>query len=197
MAPHYYRGGRRGLAAGAPGVTLELITEEDRFNIEARRGKADALLASLRVAFGSAPVEGPRCIKVGDFEFIGIGPSRWHAISRGRGRSERRALLRAAIAGLATGFIVFRLTGPMMGEALSKLIRIDLDPAVFSPGACVTTECHGMTVQLRRLHDGSAYECAVARSFGGSLFHVLARAADPYGLQVEPIIEGSERSPAP
>lgn len=69
----------------------------------------------------------------------------------------------------------------MAAEALTRLVRIDLDPASFYPGACA-----GMSVQLRRTSDGETYECAVARSFAGSLYHSLTNAEDPYGLSVEP-----------
>jgi heterotetrameric sarcosine oxidase gamma subunit len=191
-APHYYTCGVRGRAGAEPGVVLQLVVGEDRFNIEARRGKTDALFVSLRKAFGRAPLKHMRTVEAGGFDFVNIGPSRWHAISRERGAQARRTLLREAIHDLATmidvahGFIVFRLTGPMVIEALIKLVHVDLDPAVFSLGACITTELHGMTVQLRRTCDGNAYECAVSRSFGGSLFHALACAADPFGLLVQP-----------
>lgn len=190
--PHYYGCGRRGRAGAEPGVVLQLVVGDERFNIEARRGKTDELFISLRETFGRAPIKPMRTVEAGGFEFISIGPSRWHAISRGPDRDERHALLREAIRDLATmveiahGFIVFRLTGPMVTEVLIKHVRVDLDPEVFSPGACVTTELHGMTVQLRRTCDGDAYECAVARSYGGSLFHALTCAADPYGLLVLP-----------
>jgi sarcosine oxidase subunit gamma len=74
----------------------------------------------------------------------------------------------------------------MAAEALTRLVRIDLDPASFYPGACAATELHGMSVQLRRTSDGETYECAVSRSFAGSLYHSLTNAEDPYGLSVEP-----------
>ncbi|MHB8886937.1 MAG: sarcosine oxidase subunit gamma [Methylovirgula sp.] len=191
ISPHYYKCGRRGATLVGSGVTLQLIANEDRFVIEARRGKTAAFLAALENAFGSAPVDGPRTIVADGFEFLGIGPSRWHGVSRGQGRDARRSALHGATVGLATvvdvshGFAVFRLAGPMAAEALIRLARLDLDPTAFADGACATTELHGMSVQLRRTCDGAAYECAVSRSFGSSLFHALAQAADPYGLSVE------------
>lgn len=195
VTPHYYKSGRRGLAGEQPGVCLQLLVGEDRFNIEARLGKADALREAFGNTFGAAPLDMPKTVGADGFEFLGIGPGRWHAISREPGRQERRSRLCAEIRDLATmvdvshGFTVFRLTGPMAAAALSKLVRIDLDPAIFSAGSCVTTVLHGMTVQLRRTRDGDAYECAVARSFGGSLFHALAHAADAHGLLVQPAAE--------
>lgn len=191
VTPHYYVGGVRGPLGAEPGVHLQLVVGEDRFNIEARRGKTAALLESLRNAFGVAPIEGLRTVAAGGFDFVGIGPSRWHAIAREPSRTEQRVQLREAVRDLATivdvahGFAVFRLTGPKAREALTRLVRVDLDPEFFSPGACATTELHGMAVQLRRTLDGDAYECAVARSFAGSLFHALTRAAEPLGLRVE------------
>lgn len=190
-SPHYYKCGRRGAKLAGPGVTLRLIADEDRFNIEARRGKTTALLLALEKTFGAALVDGPRTTVAGGFEFVGIGPSRWHAISRGQGRDELRVALRAAARDLATivdvshGFTVFRFAGPMAAAALTRLVRLNLDPAAFPPGACAATELHGTSVQLRRMSDGDAYECAVSRSFGGSLYHALTNAADPFGLSVE------------
>jgi len=190
LTPHYFRAGRRGAHVAQPGVTLELIADEDRFNIEARRGKAAELIAAIGGAFGAAPVDDARTVESGGFSFVGIGPSRWHAISRGPDRAARRDALRAATRELATivdvshGFVAFRLSGPKAVEALTKLVRIDLDPASFPPGASAGTELHGMTVQLRRTTDGEAYECAVSRSFASSLYHALTSAADPYGVWV-------------
>ena len=191
LAPHYFRAGLRGARIPHPGVTLELIAGEDRFNIEARRGRAADLMAAIAQAFGAAPVDSARTVKAGGFSFVGVGPSRWHAISRGPDRAERRDALRAATRDLATivdvshGFVAFRLSGPKAVDALAKLVRIDLDPESFPPGAVASTELHGMSVQLRLTTDGEAYECAVARSFAASLYHALTHAADPYGIWVD------------
>ncbi|WP_180982528.1 sarcosine oxidase subunit gamma [Methylocella silvestris] len=191
LVPHYLRPGRSG-PPGASGVVLTLIADEDRFNIEARRGSAAQLLASLANSFGAAPVNGPKTIAAGGFDFVGVGPSRWHAISRGDGRAERRAALAAAALESATvldvshGFVTFQLSGRSVVEALAKLAPIDLGEQGFAPGACAMTQIHGMSVQLRRRLDGGFYECAVPRSFAGSLYHALTDAALRFGLTVEP-----------
>jgi sarcosine oxidase subunit gamma len=193
LTPHYFQAGRRGANVEPPGVTLELVAEEDRFNIEARRGKAAELIAAIGMAFGAAPIDGPRTEGAAGIDFVGIGPARWHVVSRGQGRAARRGALTEAARGLATmvdvshGFVTFRLTGPKVVETLAKLVRIDLDPASFPPGASGSTELHGVTVQLRRARDGGAYECAAPRSFAGSLYHALTRAAEAYGLKVEAV----------
>ncbi len=189
--PHYFRAGRRGANVAQPGVILELIAEEDRFNIEARRGKASDLMAAISQAFGAMPIDGPRTVTAAGFDFVGIGPSRWHAVSRGQGRAARRGALLAAardlgiIVDVSHGFVAFQLSGPQAEATLNKLVRIDLDLASFPAGAAAATELHGMTVQLRRTTDGEAFECAVSRSFAGSLYHALASAADPYGVWVD------------
>ena len=194
LTPHYFRAGLRGARIPQPGVTLELIAGEERFNIEARRGRAADLAAAIAAAFGAAPVDAAQTVEVGGFSFIGVGPSRWHAISRGPERAARRdALLRAVrecatIVDVSHGFVSFRLAGPKAVQALAKLVRLDLDPASFPPGAVANTELHGMSVQLRRTSDGEAFECAVSRSFASSLFHALTSAADPYGVWVDLIV---------
>ena len=191
LAPHYFRAGLRGARIPQPGVTLELIAEEERFNIEARRGRAADLMAAIAQAFGAAPVDDARTVKAGGFSFVGVGPSRWHALSRGPERAARRdALLRAVrecatIVDVSHGFVAFRLSGPKAVDALAKLVRIDLDPDSFPPGAVAGAELHGMSVQMRRTTDGEAYECAVARSFASSLFDAMTNAADPYGVWVD------------
>ena len=191
LIPHYFEVGRRGLNVTDPGVTLELITREDRFNIEARRAKAPELAAAIGRAFGAQLIDGPRTVAASGFEFIGVGPQRWHAISRGGERVERRDTLREVTCDVATlvdvshGFVTYRLTGPMVRDALIRLVRIDLDPASFVSGAVAATELHGMNVQIRRAIEGEAFECAVPRSFASSLYHALTSVAAPYGLWVD------------
>lgn len=191
-APHFYAPGRYGAPVATPGVRLSLVVDEDRFNIEARRGKAADLMAAFRQAFGVAPDDRPEALEAGGFVFIGVGPSRWHALSRGHDRAaQREALLRvvradATLVDVSHGFTVFRLSGDDAWRALAKLAPVDLDPAIFTPGACAATYMHGIAVQVRRSPDG-AYECAAPRSYGGSLYHALVRAAELHGLLVEPI----------
>lgn len=191
--PHYFKPGRRGAATAPHGVTLALIAEEDRFALEARRGRSLELTAAIGAAFGAAPIDGPQTVETGGFAFVGIGPSRWHAISRGEGREMRRAALieaareAATVVDVSQGFAVFRLSGENAWKALAKLAPLDLDPAFFAAGACAATQMHAMCVQLRRCADGAAFECAVSRSFGGSLYHALTHAADSFGLLVEAV----------
>ncbi len=189
--PRFFVSGRRGADVAQPGVTLELIVDEDRFAVEARRGKGAELSAAIAKAFGEPLIDGPQTVAAGGFDFVGVGPARWHAVSRGEGRVARRAALIAAAQDLASivdvshGYTTFRLSGGNVRDALAKLVRIDLDAASFAPGASAGTELHGMTVQLRRMIGGEAYECAVSRSFAGSLYHALIGAADPYGLSID------------
>jgi sarcosine oxidase subunit gamma len=191
--PHYFAPGRHGAPAERPGVTLALIADEERFAIEARRGRGPEFMAAIGAAFGAAPVDRPQTVEAGGFAFVGVGPSRWHAIARGEGRAARRAALIEAARAAATvvdvshGFTVFRLSGDDAWRALAKLAPLDLDPSFFAAGDCAGTQLHGMSVQLRRMTDGGAFECAVSRSFGGSLFQALTRASERYGLLVEPV----------
>ncbi len=191
LAPRYFAPGRRGAAITPPGVTLGLIADEDRFNVEARRGKSAELIAAIAKAFGVSPIDRPVTVETDGVAFVGVGPARWHAISRGEGRAGRRVRLIEAARPLATvvdvshGFVTFRLSGPKARDALAKLAHIDLDPASFAAGACAGAALHGVNVQLRRSPDGAAFECAAPRSFAASVYHALIRAADPYGLVVE------------
>lgn len=189
-APHHYRAGYYGAASALPGVTLALVAQEDRFNLEARLGRAGHLVAAVHKAFGVAPVQAPLTVSTGEVDFVGVGVSRWHVISRTQNRVEHRAKLRTAADGLATlvdvshGFTTFQISGAHAAQALAKLIRCDLDGASFPAGACAATEAHGMSIQLRRTLRSEVYECAVPRSFGGNLFHALITAAEQFGVRV-------------
>ncbi|MEW6439038.1 MAG: sarcosine oxidase subunit gamma family protein [Pseudomonadota bacterium] len=196
-APHYYRAGHYGIEASSPGVTLALIAQEDRFNMEARRGKAARLVASVHKIFGVAPVQAPLTVSTGDVDFVGVGVSRWHVISRAQYNAQLHEKLREATDGLASlvdvshGFTTFQLSGAFAAQALAKLVRCDLDGASFPPGACAATEAHGMSLQLRRRLRNDVYECAVPRSFGGSLFHALVTAAEQFGIYAAELPENA------
>jgi methylglutamate dehydrogenase subunit D len=195
--PHYYRAGHYGIESASPGVTLTLIAQEDRFNMEARRGKAARLVASVHKIFGVAPVQAPLTVSTGDVDFVGVGVSRWHVISRTQYNAQLHEKLREATDGLASlvdvshGFTTFQISGAFAPQALAKLVRCDLDDASFPPGACAATEAHGMSIQLRRRLRNDVYECAVPRSFGGSLFHALVTAAEQFGIYVVELPENA------
>jgi len=195
--PHYYQAGHYGIESPSPGMTLALIAQEERFNMEARRGKAARLVASVHRAFGVAPVQAPLTVSTGDVEFVGVGVSRWHVISRTQPSAEHHRKLREATDGLASlvdvshGFTTFQISGAFATQALAKLVRCDLDETSFPAGACAATEAHGMSIQLRRRLRNDVYECAVARSFGSSLFHALVTAAEQFGIYVAELPENA------
>jgi len=194
--PHYYRPGHYGVES-ASAVRLALIAQEARFNMEARRGKAARLVASVHKMFGVAPVQAPLSVSTGESDFVGVGASRWHVISRTQNGAEHHRKLREATDGLATlvdvshGFTTFQISGACATQALAKLVRCDLDGTSFPPGACAATEAHGMSIQLRRRLRNDVYECAVPRSFGGSLFHALVTAAEQFGVYVVELPENA------
>lgn len=195
--PHYYHAGHYGIENASPGVTLALIAQEDRFNMEARRGKAARLVASVHKAFGVAPIQAPLTVSTGEVDFVGVGVSRWHVISRTQDSIEHHRKLREATDGIASlvdvshGFTTFQISGAFVTQALTKLIRCDLDETSFPAGACAATEAHGMSIQLRRRLRNDVYECAVARSFGSSLFHALVTAAEQFGIYVAELTENA------
>jgi sarcosine oxidase subunit gamma len=88
------------------------------------------------------------------------------------------ARLEAALAGLAAVtdqsdlWLFFALSGPLVKEALGRLVPINLSPMTFPVGGVSLTRCGHLDVRVWHVDDQS-YELAVARSFADDLRHDL------------------------
>jgi sarcosine oxidase subunit gamma len=118
-----------------------------------------------------------------------MAPGRWQALFTGPDGPARMAALRARLPGIAAavevthGFAVVEAAGPEVRHVLAKLVRPDLHPEVFGPGAVMTTELHGLSAQIRCL-DSDRPQLAVATSFAHSLLHALVSAGEGVGVEV-------------
>jgi sarcosine oxidase subunit gamma len=92
----------------------------------------------------------------------------------------------AAVSDQSDGYAVLRLTGPMLRNALAKIVPIDLHSRAFKPGDVASTVASHMGVTLWRLPDGpdgsTVVEIAVFRSLAGSFWHALSLSAAEFGL---------------
>ncbi len=177
---------RIGRLSDSAGVTLRERDDIGFLSIAAERGEASAVLARLGDALGLGIPDNFR--RVGD-GVSAIGPGRWllDGLLAAAGQEYALRDLLAGIAGVvdeSDGWVVLDLSGARVGDALAKLVPIDLHPKSFREGDLALTIAEHINVRLWRLSGGNAYRLAAPRSYAESLFRSLASAASEYGLEI-------------
>lgn len=169
------------------GVTISLVEGLALASL-ATRGDLAALDARCQTTFGLVLPSGPRYVAGPEVGFVGLGPGRWLAIGRPGTDLEHR--LRAALApGVAVAdqsdaYVLFDVTGPDARATLAKGVAIDLDPAVFGPGAAATTSVALIGVTFWQIDAAPTYRFAVGRSFAPSFSRFLATSAAEFGCTI-------------
>jgi sarcosine oxidase subunit gamma len=156
--------------------------------VEPRKGRTAELIARVEARWGLTPPSGPTRAATGSVAFLGVGPSRWLAISEADGETFAGDLARecegiASVIAQTGGFGILRLSGPRARDAFAKGLSIDLDPSAFPLGAVASSILAHIPVTLWR-PDVEGYEVAVARGLAGDFWHWLAGAAGEFGLGV-------------
>jgi methylglutamate dehydrogenase subunit D len=148
--------------------------------VMARKGRdAAAVGAALRLA---AP-ESPAYARGEGVGLVGTGPGMWLAIGEGA-ESDWAESLAERLQGIASvsdqsgAYIVFRLAGPGARALLQQGIAIDLDPAVFGPGAAATSVIAHIGVILWSV-DAETFDVAIFRSYAASFRHWIEATAAP------------------
>lgn len=160
-----------------PGTT---IVARDRFlaSIEARRGQAGAVAATIAEGHGIDLPSAGRWAGGADIAFAWSGPGEWTAIADrpiARDLAGRLAGL-AAVTDQSDGWLLIEVSGPRVRDTLAKMLPIDLDPAALPPGAVALTRAGHIDVRLRHVSVG-VYELAVFRSLGADFAGWLAASA--------------------
>jgi methylglutamate dehydrogenase subunit D len=157
-----------------------------------RKGASQQLAERVRKHFDLELPGASRRAAASDVAFAATGPGAWLAMSE-RGANEFAARLMADLDGLASvsdqsdGYLLIRLTGARVRDALAKLVPIDVHPRAFEPGDVASTVASHIGVTLWRLADepdaAPVFEIMMFRSLARSFWHALAEAAAEYGFE--------------
>lgn len=182
-------------AAGTGGGVV--ATERDGLGIAhvtARNARTAALGQLIQERFRIALPDGPRRLCSGEVAVAGIGPDSWLVTCENGGNAFAAGLREsfarhAAVVDLSDAYVVLRLTGARLREALAKLLPIDLHARSFRAGDVAQTVAAHMAVVLWRLEDSrgeAAIELAAGRSFAHSLYRAIRDSAAEFGFELEP-----------
>jgi methylglutamate dehydrogenase subunit D len=161
--------------------------------ILARKNAATALAQRVQTHFNCTLPTSTRRTCGDDIAVMGIGPGSWLAM-RENGGNEFASSLKpilgpfAAISDQSDAYGVFRLMGPHLRAALSKLVPIDIHDRAFKVGDVAETIAGHVGILFWRLDDTAGspvFDIAVARSFSVSLRHMLIQSAAEFELAWE------------
>lgn len=160
--------------------------------IAARRGRAAEVAERMRATYGIELPQEPRRASRGAVGIAGIAPQTWLATCEGAASDFSRSLRLlladcAAVTDQSDAYVMLRLTGPKVREALAKLVAVDVDARSFRVGDLAQTVCGYMRVMLWRLEDsaqdGAAFEIWVGRSLALGLQRAIAHCAAEFGFE--------------
>ncbi|UPJ67267.1 sarcosine oxidase subunit gamma family protein [Bradyrhizobium sp. 191] len=181
-----------GVAASSnPGVTVSIRDDLGCATIMVRRGADEQLKQRVKTAYGIDLVPGPRRTASGNVAFLGVGPVTWLATQDDGGNgfsvSFKQAVGDAAsVTDQTDGYVIHRVSGPRVRQALARGFPIDLHNRAFAPGAvAVTAVSHlgAIIWRLDDLEDGTpVFEIAVFRSLVDSFRRWLDDSLAGFGL---------------
>jgi heterotetrameric sarcosine oxidase gamma subunit len=179
------------VSGSGAGVTAVVRDGLALATVLARKGVSQRLTEGVRKRFEVELPTVSQRTAASDVAFAGTGPGAWLAIAE-NGGNEFAARLMGDLDGLASvsdqsdGYVLIRLSGARVRDALAKLIPIDLHPRAFEVGAVASTVASHIGVTLWRLADepdaAAVFEIVMFRSLARSFWHALAEAAAEYGF---------------
>jgi methylglutamate dehydrogenase subunit D len=175
------------------GVIAQMRQSLGLAKILVRKNTATALARQVQTHFNCALPASPRRTCGNDISVMGIGPGSWLAMRENSGNDFANALKPilgpfAAISDQSDAYGVFRLRGPHLRAALSKLVPIDIHDRAFRVGDVAETIAGHVGILFWRLDDAAGspvFDFAVARSFSVSLRHTFNQSAAEFELAWE------------
>ncbi|WP_161988470.1 sarcosine oxidase subunit gamma [Elioraea sp. Yellowstone] len=180
------RQSRSGRPDGAAGVRLATLDSEGLVSLASRRGCRKTLAARLRVALGLGLPDPGRAVMNADGAAVlwgGLGQDLVLLPSAGLGAAARLEAAigdAGAVTPLAGARTLITVAGPDAGEALARLLPIDLDATAFPPGSVAHTLAGHVGVLVWRREEDVVLGCY--RSFGVALWHACLNAGRGFGV---------------
>lgn len=174
---------------GGPGITVTRRSGLAAVQLDARRGKAEALRGAVADAFGIGLPDPGRAISAGDMRALWLGPDRWLVLAAGDHGLEARLRAVAEPAGgivvdQGHGRAVLRVEGPLVRAVLAKGTGVDLHPRTFAENAVAQTALFHLAVTLDRRRGTGTFDIHAMRGFARSLYESLCEAAAEFGYRV-------------
>lgn len=179
--------GRHG-AAGADPVRLS-TPARDIVQVAARKGQSDALKSLMKSAFGLELGASGHVASGGGITALPIQPDAWMLTSEPRGEGALAAAVKQAVGAAGAvvdqthGRCVIAIEGARSPDVLSRLGRIDMDPAVFTAGKVAVAPLAEMFCVLSH-GPAQHYEMIIFSTFADSFLHSVITAATTTGYQV-------------
>lgn len=149
----------------------------------ARRGRLDALRASVLEGWRGDPPLTPHVVERDGVGFVWAGPERWLVAAPAMSPDDLVTAPCAGTGGLAAvcdqsdGRVLMRVSGRFAREALAGGVPVDLHPPVFTTGSTAITIAALVGCQIWQVDDAPSYETAVPTSLAASFRRWLYRAA--------------------
>jgi heterotetrameric sarcosine oxidase gamma subunit len=151
-------------------------------SLHVRKDKGAALIQHIHESFQIELPQMPRRAFAGDVALVGIGPGAWLATHNYAGNAFVVSLRKtlgdlASVCDQSDGYVVLRISGRGVRDAMTRLVPIDLHPRAFKSGDVAVTVAAHVGVTLWRLDDDAdgseVFEIAVFRSFSESFSRAL------------------------
>lgn len=162
-------------------------------SLRGKVGDMAFMAAAHRVLGINLPVSPCSCVRSGTTEIFWLSPDEWLVIAPRAAVQDLVAKLQAAltahtqVTNVSGGFTELELVGPRARDLLSHCTVYDLDR--LCDGHAAGSTFGKASAVFRR--DGEKYVILFRRSFADYIWRFLMRAAEPYGLAIHEVRNGS------
>jgi heterotetrameric sarcosine oxidase gamma subunit len=160
--------------------------------VMARKGKANALAAAVKDAFGLDLPPPGRWAAGAEVDAIWVQPDSWLLESEPAAPGALRARVAAATEGLgaavdqSSGRSVIRFAGAPVRSVLATCCRLDLHPRAFGPGSAAMTRIAHLACGIRLVDATPAFDLIIGSTYARWLIEELLEASARYGVRFEP-----------